>query len=98
MSYRRSPLTRFVNRHQSGITWLVSTVLPSVAAALIFGFMIAAPLLHLGNTDASGPVERVSAPLHSSLSHLTEQTTAYGYPDPGTIASGAGLDILEVGL
>jgi len=97
MSYCRSPLTRFVNRHQAGITWLVSTVLPSVAAALVFGWMIAAPLLHLGGSAESGPVAGAAMSYHSSPTPY-QQERQQDAPGPRIVASGAGLGAVEDGL
>jgi hypothetical protein len=58
--------------------------LPSIAAALLFSMLPVAMLLHLGNTDTSGPVGCVPCPAMSSCHHAEHSA-----PDPGSIVSGA---------
>jgi hypothetical protein len=93
--YRRSFPVRFINRHANRFTFL-ATFIPCATAALAFSMLFVAILLHLGNTDTSGPVGCVSASPPSSLSSYHSDHTEDGDPAPGTIASGAGLDLLEV--
>ena len=93
--YRRSFMVRFLSRNSHQIGKICQFV-TSVAAALVFGWMCAAPLLHLGNTDASGPAGCVSAAKSSSFTYPI-RAQEDGAPAPGTIASGAGLELLEVG-
>ena len=92
--YRRSFPVRFINRHAHRLTALASFI-PCATAALVFSMLFVAILLHLGNTDASGPAGCVSASPPSSLSYQPRPEED-GSPAPRAIASGAGVEILGV--
>jgi hypothetical protein len=94
--YRRSAIVIFFEKSRPFRSYLVKKTLPSVAAALVFGLVfIVAPLLSIGNTDSSGSA--ASVPCHIYVSTCDATQPEHGKPDPGSIASGAGLDCIEVG-
>lgn len=90
--YRRPAIVIFFEKSIPFRSYLLKTTLPSVAAALVFGLVFfVAPLLSIGNTDSPGSA--ASVPGHIYLSSCDTPThEQHGEPDPGSIASGAGLD------
>lgn len=88
--YKRCVISRRIHRYRRQ---LICLYLPSMAAALLFSMMPVAVLLHIANTDAPGPAGRVHDSISpSSLSyHFGQEQT--GTPDPGSIVSGADLEI-----
>ena len=92
--YKRPFLVRFIVRNSNRIK-SVCQFTASVAAALIFGWMIAAPLLTLGGSDESGPVAGAAMSQHSSP---YQHEYRHDAPRPRIVASGAGLGAVGEGL
>jgi len=69
----------------------------STASALLFGMLFVAVLLHIGSADTPGPVECTTESTPHSFLMTDTDTNQEGEPRPLIVASGAGLDLQEVG-